>query len=246
MQLSHGAIKKEYIDADDTYTIVPFLKIESNKVLNQQKADDDGKADKNDDESADSYARNIIESAKSEEQKIIKGAKLKSEEIKKQAYDKGLQKGYAEGLKKGKDDGMKKVEDIRKQADDVLEEAHRISREYIDSKKDEIVNLSLNIARKIIGYKCNLDDEVITKILNDSIKSCVAKRRLLIRVNPMDYALVDCKRDEISKTTGEKVIISLLRDSNIKRGGCRLESESSIVDADIDSQLERIKEAMLT
>lgn len=249
MELLHSAIKKEYIDVNDTYTVIPFLKIERETNRNQLdlelSEDIDSEADEKAREDIDLYAQNIIEDAKSEGQRIIEKAKLESEELKRQAYNKGRDGGYAEGFKKGESEGMKQVQNIRKQAEEILAEAHRISREYVVNQKQEIVNLALTIARKIIGYKCSCDDEVITKILNDSINNCTAKKQLLIKVNPMDYAMVDCRRDEISKIAGEKVILSLVRDSSLKRGGCRLESESSIVDADIDSQLERIKEALL-
>lgn len=249
MELSHSAVKKDYIDVDDTYAVMPLFKMsgKSNQSLQKINTQEDaGKANEKYREKVDSYSRSIIDNAKSESRSLIEKAKLESEKLKKQGYKAGHDKGYSDGFKEGKDMAMKQAQDMIKDARGAALEAHRVSREYIDGRKEEIVNLALNIAEKIIGYKCSRSDEVITKIITDSINSCVAKKQLIIRVNPMDYASVDCRRDEISKIAGEKVILNLIRDSSIKMGGCRLESESSFVDADIDSQLERIREALLS
>lgn len=250
MELSRGAIKKECIRVSDTYTtITPILRmVQGQGQINQElraDKDSDGESAKKARDNADLYARSIIDRAKSDAISIIEKAKAESEEIKKREYETARKEGYEEGFKKGHDESIKQSQDLREEAENVLEEAHRVSREYIDNRKEEIVTLAIGIAEKIIGYKCSLDDEVIKRIINDSINSCAAKKQLIIRVNPMDYAPVDCRRDEILKIMGEKVILNIVRDNSIKRGGCRLESESCFVDADIDSQLEKIKQALL-
>lgn len=246
MQLSRGAVKKDYIDASDAYTVRPLLQIiDRDDQYNQ----DSGPAERDDRDAAEdksAYAKNIIDIAQAERQKIIADAKLEAEAIRKREYQRGYEEGHSCGLQEGRGTALAQAQDVRREAQDVLDEAHRISREYIDGRKEEIVNLAINIASKLIGYKCSLDDEAISKVLNDSISSCVAKKQLIIRVNPMDYALVDCRMDEIAKKTGEKVVVKLMRDGSVRRGGCRLESESSHVDADINSQLDRIKEALLS
>jgi flagellar biosynthesis/type III secretory pathway protein FliH len=156
-----------------------------------------------------------------------------------------MKKGFEDGLKRGSEKGYKDTQTIRNQAGNVLKEAQRVSREYIDAQRGEIVDLAMAIAEKIIGYQADTNDSVVISIVKDAISSSVYREQLIIRVNPMDYAIIDCRRDEIVKMAGGDKIINIIRDDEIKRGGCRLDTGASSVDAAIDEQLQKIKEALL-
>lgn len=236
MQLSCNVFKRENINSNTVYTIkAPVIHIKSECHENPKESE----------EKAVRSAEKILNEAQEKSRKIIDSAVKEVERIKKQAYDMAFKKGYSEGVQKGVEEGLHRVEGIKKNAEDVLTEAHRVSREYIERQKSEIIDLALSIAQKVIGYRVNTDDSIIIKTVNDSINSAVVKEQVIIRVNPMDYAILDCRMDELSKAAGENAILSIIRDNEIKRGGCKIDTGMSIVDATIDAQLEKIKEALL-
>jgi flagellar assembly protein FliH len=245
IQLSYNVIKKNCVNSNSTYTVkapVILLKkeeprqdIDMEPVYDPQKIIDDAKK----------QAEKIINDAVTKSRSLLNTAEIEIGRIKKETYETSHLKGYEEGFKKGSKEGLQSVENIKNEASDLLKDAHRLSREYISSQKGEIINLALYIADKVIGYQSEVNDSIIVKIVNDAIDNAVLKGQLVIRVNPLDYAILDCKRDELYKTAGENTIVNIIKDNDIRRGGCILETESSYVDAQIDTQLEKIKEALL-
>jgi flagellar assembly protein FliH len=191
------------------------------------------------------YAEEVMEKAAQKSREILDAARSEAERIRKAAYDSAFSEGCKKGLEQGMDEGFQKAEGTRQEALHVLEEAHRISREYIEGKKEEIVDLAVKIAAKIIGYEASMDDSIIEKIASEAIAASVAREQAVIRVNPMDYAVLDCRRDELVKAAGDNCVINIIRDDQISRGGCRVDTEVSSVDATIENQLDKIKQALM-
>lgn len=244
MQSSYNVFKRHQVSANTVYTIeAPMVKfVPEDSSLDEADAEDE----------LDAYSRQLIGEAEAKARNMLMAAASEAERMKKEAWDTAFKKGYNEGMKKGLEDGLKSgtekgykdTEDIRKKADDVLKEAHRISREYIEGRKEEIINLSMTIAEKVIGYQADTNDSIIINIAKNALAGSVIREQVVIRVNPMDYALLDCRRDEIIKMAGEDKIISIIRDDDIGRGGCRLDTGASFVDAAVDVQLQKIREAL--
>lgn len=245
MQLSYNIIKKSCAGTNTVYTIKPPLVPVKVEPLPEEP---DAEVEMSIEE-ARMLAENIINDAQRKAQDIVNSARetarADAERIKKEAFDAAFKKGYNEGYEKGKNEGLKSVENLRVEAGNVLEEAHRISRDYIDGQKEEILNLALHIGEKIIKWQVDSNDSVVVEIAKGAIEAAVVREQVIIRVNPMDYALVDCRRDELIKSAGEDVIVNIIRDDSIGRGGCRIESEGSFVDASIDAQFAKVKEALM-
>jgi len=238
MQLSYNIIKNTCTNT--IYTIkAPVMPKKVEKGMGEGTSKDTSIED------AKAYGEELINDAVNKSKGIIDSANKEAERIKKEAYDASSKKGYAEGFEKGRGEGLKSTEGVRLDAKALLEEAHRVSLEYIDGQKGEILNLALHIAEKIIRYQADVSDSVVVKIAQDAIMAAVVKGQVIIRANPMDYALLDSSMGELSKAAGEGTVIKIVRDNEIKRGGCRVETEDSFVDASIDTQFEKIKQALI-
>lgn len=239
MQSLYNVIKKDCVNSNSVYTIKAPAAMKRLEQAVEADIPDTYLED------ARILAESILGDAEREKAEILRRAMEEAERIKKDAYDMAFKKGYSEGLKKGTEDGYKNTGEIREKAKGMLEEAHRVTREYVDSQRQEIAGLAFCIAEKIIKCQIDMNESVVFNIVKDSIDAAVVKNQVVIRINPMDYALVECRMEELSKLIGESIIINLIRDGEIGRGGCRIESESTIVDAAIDSQLQNIKEILL-
>lgn len=107
---------------------------------------------------------------------------------------------------------------------------------------DEIKDLVLIIAEKIIRYSLADQQETIVRTVEDSIQHAVKSDEFVISVNPADLDIIKSKStDFINSISGlENIIVK--SDANIEQGGCIVESSNCTVDATIASQLEIISE----
>ncbi|WDU83974.1 FliH/SctL family protein [Caloramator sp. Dgby_cultured_2] len=59
---------------------------------------------------------------------------------------------------------------------------------YIKEKEDEIIKLSIEIARQIIKSEITVNKEAILNISRSMISKALDKRQIILKLNPRDYA----------------------------------------------------------
>ncbi|MDR3630092.1 MAG: FliH/SctL family protein, partial [Desulfocapsaceae bacterium] len=105
-------------------------------------------------------------------------------------------------------------------------------------------NLVLAIAEKIIRHSVTVQNDTIIATVEEAIRQAVKTDELTIEVNPADLAVIKSRsRDLIDSLSGlENIVIQT--NPEIERGGCRIDSSTSTVDATLASQLQIIKQAI--
>lgn len=169
-----------------------------------------------------------------DDRNLVSRAQEESENIKKSAYE----EGYRIGLNK---------------ADSDIEQLRTNISCFMNAKKDvfeyiapDILEISVDIAKKIIKKEIELDPQIIFNTIIDVLKM-VSKTepKIVIRVNPQSVQFVKDTIPDITYQYGIESKISVVSDPSIEEGGCVLQTNNGIVDASIDTQLEIIKKALI-
>jgi flagellar assembly protein FliH len=196
--------------------------------------------------------KEMLVQTETDKQKILEEAKKASLEIEKNAYE----EGYAQGLKNGHEDGYKeaydkRMEETKEEFDSMIDEATKILlssqslvSDYALTKKEEIINLSLNIASQILAKelkKTSSMDALFEKALIE-VKD---RKTLVIKVNPKYKdsitKQISSLKDELSLTND----INVLGISSIQEGDLIIESEKGTVVTGVDTAFENIKAELL-
>jgi type III secretion protein L len=106
------------------------------------------------------------------------------------------------------------------------------------------VELSLVIAEKIVGTALRRDPRVVLSITAEAIESVRNQRELVLRVNPSDAQLLREERKALMDLLGRAGEIAVREDPAVARGGCVVETEHGMVDAQLETQLQMLKEAL--
>lgn len=109
-----------------------------------------------------------------------------------------------------------------------------------------IVELALEIAEKVIAKAVTEDPEIIASVLQRAKHEIVDARQIRIWLNPADFKILSELRPDLIKT-GEEAgrTIEVAASDAVARGGCRLETESGLVDATVPTQIEEIRRQLL-
>ena len=109
----------------------------------------------------------------------------------------------------------------------------------------DILEISIDIAKKIIKKEVETDPQVLVDTILDVLKT-VSKNepRINIRVNPQASQFVKDTLPTVTYQYGIEAKINIISDPSIEEGGCVLQTNNGIVDASIDTQLEIIKKAL--
>lgn len=124
--------------------------------------------------------------------------------------------------------------------------------EFIDAKQEvfeylapDILEISIDIAKKIIKKEVETDPLIILESIVDILKS-VSKdeTRITVRVNPIQVELVKSELPEYISSMGIEAKINVIADNDISEGGCILNTNNGIVDGTLETQMEIVKEAL--
>ncbi|KFD40909.1 hypothetical protein DK28_0214135 [Peptococcaceae bacterium SCADC1_2_3] len=184
---------------------------------------------------------NVLDQAKNEAEKLLAEARIKAQEIFIQAKKEGYQAGYQEGLGKV----AREATEIRQSAFDLLDQAQKIKQVTIKSLEKEIVNLSCEIAEKIICSQLTLAPEVVLQIAKEAINLLLDKEQVSLLVNPEEKEVFLTHREEVLKNLPAGTKLNILTETNIKPGGLKIRTSQEELDATLDGCWEVLKKILV-
>ena len=167
-----------------------------------------------------------------DDRNLVSRAKDEAENIKKAAFEEGYSAGVA-----------KAVSDL-----DVFrtEISHFMSakQEVFEYIAPDILEISVDIAKKIVKKELQSDPQIIINTIVDVLKTIAkSEPKITIRVKPQAVQFIKDTIPNISYQYGIDSKINIVADPSIDEGGCVFQTNNGIVDASIDTQLEIIKKA---
>ena len=160
-------------------------------------------------------------------------------EIEEEAYV----RGYTQGEKVGIESGKKIVEPILNNFQQALVELERIRKEIYVSAEKETVELSLAIARKIVGHEVATNRNVVLNVVKEALGKLVDHEKIRVRISPSDLEFILNSRDQFSNTVENADGIVFEEDNAILSGGCVIETDLGSIDARVESQFQVLEDA---
>jgi flagellar biosynthesis/type III secretory pathway protein FliH len=116
---------------------------------------------------------------------------------------------------------------------------------YLAQQERHLVSLAVQIAEKILDAEITLRPEAVLRIAQSALKSAPPQRQLVVRVNPDDEQRVREWASSAGAASPHPQFITVATDASIARGGTVIVSDAGIIDARLETQLARFKEALL-
>lgn len=168
-----------------------------------------------------------------DDRNLISRAQEEADQIKESA----AKEGYRAGLEEAKHD----IEVLREHLSNFVSAKKEVF-EYI---APDILEISVDIARKIIKKELEQDPEAILGMILEVMDNLSKdETKITIKINPMQSDLV---REELPKVLSQRGIdarINVVADENMESGGCLIQTSNGIIDAGLETQIEILKEAL--
>jgi len=113
--------------------------------------------------------------------------------------------------------------------------------EIVGSAERELLELALDIARKIVGREVSIDREVALTLVKISLAKLHNRTFAKIHLNPLDFAFIDAHRERLNYQGS----LEIIEDRSISPGGCLVHTETGDIDARIESQFDEIAHGLL-
>lgn len=166
--------------------------------------------------------RNLISRAREEAQNIKEAA---------------AKEGYQDGLSQARAD----LEDVKNAITAFLSAKQEVF-EYI---APDIMEISVEIAQKIIKKELQQDPTIILDNITEILKGLSKEEtKITLRVNPVQVSLLKAEIPEVMNNVGLEAKVLIVPDETIMEGGCMVTTTNGVIDATIETQLSVISEAL--
>jgi len=182
------------------------------------------------------HVRRKGENAVAEPHGMLTAAQL--DRIQKTAQDEGFEQGRKEGQayghREGLEEGRASTKSRLEQLDQLLSALDRPFEELDQQVENEIVTLVINMVRHLIRREVKLDPGQIVGVVREALGILpISARNIRVMLHPDDAELVR----EAYKLGDHDQQWQIVEDPVIQRGGCRIHTDTSQVDATLDSRL---------
>jgi flagellar assembly protein FliH len=168
-----------------------------------------------------------------DDRNLISRAREEAQAIK----DAAAKEGFAQGLEQAK------AELMRLQTS--LTSFVNAKQEVFDQIAPHLLEIGLDIAKKIIKQEITQNPEVLMKNVTEILKGLSKdETKITIKANPAQVALIKQSIPEVCTNMGIDAKIHVIPDETVFDGGCVVTTTNGVIDATIDTQLAIITEAL--
>ena len=148
-------------------------------------------------------------------------------------------------VKEGYQAGMEQASEELQQVRETFAAFMNAKQEVYEQIAPDILEISVDIAQKIIKKEVSEDPQVLVNNIVDVLKSLSKdENKIALRVNPVQVDVVKQQVPEILTIAGLDARVSVLADEEVSEGGCLVTTSNGVVDATVETQLSVICEAL--
>lgn len=168
-----------------------------------------------------------------DDRNLVSRAREEADSIRESA----LKEGYQAGLQ---------------QAESDLQEFREALTQFMNAPNDvygyiapDILEISVDIAKKIIKKEIEEDPQVLFNTIVDVLKTLSKdESKISLQVNPAEANALKQAVPEILDTAGLNAKVIVLPDEEVSEGGCLVTTDNGVVDATIETRIDLITEAL--
>ncbi len=112
--------------------------------------------------------------------------------------------------------------------------------------ENSLVPLALTAVKKIIGQELETHPDTVIDIISTALKAVTQHKKIKIYVNPTDHELVEKARPDLKKLFEHLESLTISSREDITEGGCVIETEAGIINAQLDNQFTALEIAFQT
>ncbi len=190
---------------------------------------------------AEAEAGRIVSEAEQQAAELTRQAERGSRDIEEEARRSGLAEGREKGFLEGRAEHERLVERLHV----IINKAIERRNEIIEESETQIVNLVIQIAKKVVKVISENQRNVVVNNVIQALRKLKEKTDVIIRVNIADLEMVSSHVHDIIERVEREHHITIAEDSTVDPGGAIIETDFGEIDARIASQLQEIEDQIL-
>lgn len=173
------------------------------------------------DDEVQARASAVLDEAERFRQKLAEEARAAVAEMCRESSAAGQQEGFSE-------------------AEYLREQLAAMEQRMLKEVEGEVVRASLRIASELLEAELSAREDAVVDVVATALVTARDARDVFLRVNPMDAETLRKHKPRLIDALGRARDVDVREDRNVKPGGVLIQTESGVIDAQLETQLEEI------
>ncbi|MBD5162047.1 MAG: F0F1 ATP synthase subunit delta [Oscillibacter sp.] len=195
----------------------------------------------------------ILRQAREEAEQLLANAraaaKAEQEEIRMGARDEGYREGYAQGTAKAMDDALRDREAtaarLEKEVQNFLEKADMAREEVLLQARDELLDLCIAVAEKVVRVSLKSSSEVIVRMIQTATERLKRQEWVHIYISGCDTKGLAQISPALTTALGAlSQHVKIIPMGDDEGGTCIVETPEEIIDASVSTQMTNIRDLL--
>lgn len=188
-------------------------------------------------EKANKEAAQILENAEREAAEIIENAKEEAQQTRQAVYDEAHGQGYADGHAEAESE----LEAARAELKQTENELRASYEELFDSAETDLVETITDIYQYIFNVDLSSQRQILTHLIETTMRRIEGTRSYLIHVSPDDSAFVSMQKKQLeAAATIPDSVVEIIEDISLAKNQCYIETDGGIFDCGLDTELSEL------
>lgn len=155
------------------------------------------------------------------------------EDVERAAWDEAYAKGLEAGRKAGEQEARKRLDQVNS-IESILNSLAKPLQQMDREVESQLVSLALAIAKQLVRRELRIDPAQVIAVVRDTVGLLpMAQRNVRVYLHPEDARLI---RERLAEPQNERAW-SIIEDPVMARGGCRVTTDTSQIDARLETRL---------
>jgi flagellar assembly protein FliH len=167
------------------------------------------------------------------------------EDVERRAYEEAFAKGREAGLAAAKLESDKQLKALKAQVERMEAAIGHLAQPLaqVDAEvEQQLLTLALTIARQLVRRELKADPAQVIAIVRETVALLpAAARDVRVHLHPEDAAVV---RERLAAPTADRAW-TIVEDPVMTRGGCKVTTDTAVIDARVETRLNEVIAAML-
>lgn len=171
--------------------------------------------------------------------------------IEEQGFQAGLSRGRLAGVEEGKKEVLSHfafindlLAETQRETQRILDGAVKQKEEILQRSEEELVSLSLEIAKKVVRQEIQLNPTVVLSIARDALQKVLTRAQVHVKANPKDVEILTQFENELRAMLPNVTSFQITADESLGAGGVVIDTESGRVDARITRQFHEVEKSI--
>jgi flagellar assembly protein FliH len=167
------------------------------------------------------------------------------EDVERRAYEEAFAQGREAGLAAARAESQQALNQLKAQVtklESVLGTLGAPLQQMNEEVEQQLMSLALSIARQLVRRELKTDPAQVIAIIRETVGLLpAAARDVRVHLHPEDAAVV---RERLAAPTADRAW-TIVEDPVMTRGGCKVTTDTALIDARVETRLNEVISAML-